>query len=180
MKSKLNSYRTPMLINGILAILFGLFALFVPTDTSLTVVKYFGAILIIGGAFGLVNAIQVMKKNQEYLSALVSSIISILVGLFIVFYTHRSMEIFAIIMGVWAIILGLVQLFIALNLFDAGRNKTLLITNSIISMVFGLILLFNPFGSMVALVFLVGIMALVVGAILVYFSIVIGNIVSSK
>jgi uncharacterized membrane protein HdeD (DUF308 family) len=79
-------------------------------------------------------------------------------------------------MGVWALILGLVQLFIALNLFSPGRNKNLIIFNSIITILFGLILLFNPFGSMVALVFLVGIMALVAGSILVYFSTIIGKI----
>lgn len=180
MKDKLHSYRTPLLINGILAILFGLFALFVPTETSLTVVKYFGVILIIGGAFGLVSAIRMMKQNRDYLSSLVSSVISILVGLFILLYTHRSMEIFAIIMGVWAIILGIVELFIALNLFSAGRNKNIFIFNSILTFLFGLILLFNPFGSMVALIFLVGIMALVAGGILVYLSIVIGKVESSN
>jgi uncharacterized membrane protein HdeD (DUF308 family) len=176
MENKLSHYRTTLLINGILAILFGLFAIFVPANTSLTVVKYFGAILIIGGVFGLVQSIQLMKKNKDYLSPLVSSIISLLIGLFIVIYTHKSLEIFAIIMGVWALILGLVQLFIALNLFSPGRNKNLIIFNSIITILFGLILLFNPFGSMVALVFLVGIMALVAGSILVYFSTIIGKI----
>jgi len=169
-----------MLINGILAILFGLFAIFIPAETSLTVVKYFGVVLIIGGVFGLINAIQLMKKKHEYVSTLLSSIISILLGLFIVIYTHKSLEIFAIIMGVWALVLGFVQLFIALNLFSAGRNKNLIILNSIITLVFGLILLFNPVNSMFALVYLVGIMALIAGSILVYFSTIIGKIKNKK
>jgi len=176
MENKLSHYRTTLLINGILAILFGLFAIFVPDDTSLVIVKYFGVILIIGGTFGLIQAIQLMKKNKDYLSSLVSSIISLLVGLFIVIYTHKSLQIFAIIMGIWALILGLVQLFIALNLFSPGRSKNLILFNSVITILFGLILLFNPFGSMVALVFLVGLMALVAGSILVYFSFVINKV----
>ncbi len=180
MKNKIHHYRTPLLINGILAILFGLFAIFVPTETSLTVVKYFGVVLIIGGVFSLVNAIQLKKKNLEYLSPLLSSIIGILLGLFIVIYTHKSLELFAIIMGIWALILGLLQLFIAINLPGTGNNKNIFIFNSIITLLFGLILLFNPFSSMVALVILVGIMALVAGAILVYFSIVIGKIENLK
>lgn len=180
MNNKSHNYRTPLLINGILAILFGLFAIFVPTETSLTVVKYFGAVLIIGGVFGLINAIQLMKKKYEYVSTLVSSIISILLGLFIVIYTHKSLELFAIIMGIWALILGLVQLFIALKLPLAGNNKNVFIFNSIITLLFGLILLFNPFGSMVALVILVGVMALIAGLILVYFSFVINKIENSN
>jgi len=180
MENKLNHYRTPLLINGILAVLFGLFAIFVPTETSLIIVKYFGAVLIIGGVFALVQAIQLIKNKKDYLSQLVSSIVSILVGLFIVLYTHRSMEIFAIIMGIWAIVLGFVQLFIALRLFESGGNKNLIIVNSIITLIFGLILLFNPFNSVIALVIFVGIMALIAGSILIYFSIIIGNIGSSK
>jgi len=180
MNNNQQHYRTPLLINGILAILFGLFAIFVPTETSLAVVKYFGAVLIIGGLFGMINSIQMIKKKQEYLSALLSSIISMLLGLFIVIYTHKSLELFAIIMGIWALALGFVQLFIALTVFSANRNKNLFIFNSIITLLFGLILLFNPFGSMVALVILVGIMALISGAFLIYFSIIIGNIDSSK
>jgi uncharacterized membrane protein HdeD (DUF308 family) len=173
MNNQLHNYRTPLLINGILAVLFGLFAIFVPTETSLTVVKYFGAILILGGGFGLVNAFQLKKRNHEYISPLINSIIGVLLGLFIVIYTHKSLELFAIIMGIWALILGLLQLFIAFNLPAGSRNKTIFIFNSIITLLFGIILLFNPFSSMVALVILVGIMALVAGGILIYFSIII-------
>lgn len=180
MENKLSHYRTTLLINGILAILFGLFAIFVPDSTSLIVVKYFGIVLIVGGTFGLVQAIQIMKKNKDYLSSLVSSIISILIGLFIVIYTHKSLEIFAIIMGVWALILGFVQLFIALNLFSAGRNKNLIILNSVITLLFGFILLFNPFNSILALLILVGVMALFSGAVLIYLSVIIKNNEPSK
>ncbi len=175
MTNKLKHYRTTLLINGIIAILFGLFAIFVPQETSKTIAMYFGIVLIIGGGFGLVNAIRLMKKNQEYISPLISSIVGFLVGLFIMIYTRRSLEIFAIIMGVWAVVLGFVQLFIALNLIPPGRNRNIIIFNCIITLLFGLILFFNPFNSIVALIFLVGAMALVFGGILIYFSIIIGR-----
>jgi uncharacterized membrane protein HdeD (DUF308 family) len=176
MKNTLSHYRTTLLINGIIAILFGLFAIFVPEETSTTVAMYFGIVLLIGGGFGLVNAINLMKRKHDYLSPLVNSIVGILVGLFIVIYTNRSLEIFAIILGIWAVILGFVQFFIALNLFPSGRNKNIIIFNSIITLVFGLILFFNPFNSVVALIFLVGALALIFGGVLVYFSFIIGSI----
>ncbi len=175
MTNKLKHYRTTLLINGIIAILFGFFAIFVPEETSTTIAMYFGIVLIIGGGFGLVNAIRLMKKKQEYLSPLISSIVSFLVGLFIMIYTQRSLEIFAIILGVWAVVLGFVQLFIALNLIPPGRNKSIIIFNGIITLLFGLILFFNPFNSMVAIIFLVGAMALVFGGILIYLSIILGE-----
>ncbi len=137
---------------------------------------YFGIVLLIGGGFGLVNAINLMKKKHDYLSPLINSIVGILVGLFIVIYTHRSLEVFAIILGIWAVILGFVQLFIAINLFPPGRDKNLILLNSAITLIFGLILFFNPFNSVVALIFLVGALALVFGGILVYFSFIIGSI----
>ncbi len=137
MNNKLHNYRTPLLMNGTFAILFGLFVIFVPTEESLTIVKYFGAVLIIGGVFAIVNAIQMKKKTHEYISSLVSSIISILLGLFIVIYTHKSLEQFAINMGIWAVILGLLHLIIAFSLPGTGPIKNIFIFYSIITLLFG-------------------------------------------
>ncbi len=173
MENKLASYRTLLLINGIIALLFGLFALFVPQNTAKTIAVYFGIVLIVGGAIGLFYSINNMKSQKPYLLNLLSSVVSTLVGVFIVIYTQRSLEIFAIIIGIWAVIIGVMQLIISFNISKSSGHKKVLIINSIITLVFGLILFFNPFESVVAIVFLIGVLAIIFGLALIYLSIVI-------
>jgi uncharacterized membrane protein HdeD (DUF308 family) len=173
MENKLTSYRTLLLINGIIAILFGIFALFVPQSTAKAVAVYFGIVLIIGGLVGLYYSINSMKNEKPYLLNLLSSVVSTLVGIFIVIYTQRSLEIFAVIIGIWAIIIGVLQLIISLSLSKSSTHKKMLIINSIVTLIFGLILFFNPFESVVAIVFLIGVLAIIFGSVLIYLSLVI-------
>jgi uncharacterized membrane protein HdeD (DUF308 family) len=173
MENKLSNYRSLLVINGIIAILFGLFALFVPETTARTVAVYFGIVLIVGGAFGLYHSITSMKNDKPYLINLLSSVVSTLVGVFIVIYTQRSLEIFTIIVGIWAVIMGVLQLVIALNLPKSSGYKKLLTINSILTLVFGLVLFFNPFSGFIAILYLVGVLAILFGSVLIYLSIVI-------
>ncbi|MBE0638987.1 MAG: DUF308 domain-containing protein [Bacteroidales bacterium] len=172
MESNLSNYRSLLVINGIIAILFGIFALFVPQATAKTIVVYFGIILIVGGAAGLYLSIHQMKKNKPYIVNLLSSLLSVLVGIFIAVYTRRSLEIFAIIIGIWAVIVGLFQLIISFNLSKTNVQRKVLMLNSIITLIFGLILFFNPFESVVAILFVVGALAVVFGAVLIYLSMI--------
>jgi uncharacterized membrane protein HdeD (DUF308 family) len=169
MDEKIKHYRTTLLTNGIIAIVFGSLALFLPKDTLKTITIYFGILLGLGGVFGIVNAIQHFKNQQPYLSSLIISIVSIGVGGVMIFNTQRSLEIFGIVVGIWAVVIGIVQLFIALSLLEPGRYKTVLLSNSAITILFGALLFSNPFSSMMALVWLVGVLAIAFGGILLFF-----------
>lgn len=172
MENHLSNYRSLLVINGIIAILFGVFALFVPQTTAKSIVIYFGIVLIVGGAVGLYLSITSMKQNKPYIVNLLVSLLSMLFGIFIVLYTRRSLELFAIIIGIWAVIVGLLQLIISFNLSKTNVQRKVLMFNSIITLVFGLILFFNPFESIVAIIFVVGALAVIFGLVLIYLSIV--------
>lgn len=173
MENNLSNYRSLLATNGIIAILFGIFALFVPQATAKTIVVYFGLILVVGGAIGLYVSINNMKQNKPYIVNLLSSLLSVLIGIFIVIYTRRSLEIFAAIIGIWAVIIGITQLIISFNLSKTSSQRKVLMVNSIITLIFGLILFFNPFESVVIIIFIVGVLALIFGAVLIYLATVI-------
>lgn len=175
MDEKIKHYRTTLLINGLIAIVFGGLALMLPKETLKTITIYFGILLALGGIVGIVNAVRNFNNQQPYLSSLIISIVSIGVGGVMVFNTQRSLEIFGIVVGIWALVIGLVQLFIALSLLEPGRYKSVLLTNSAITILFGALLFINPFGSMMAVVWLVGVLAVVFGGILVFFGLSIKN-----
>jgi len=173
MNNRLKHYRTTLLVNGVIAIVFGSLALFLPQETLKTITIYFGVLLALGGVLGIILATQDFKKHQPYLSSVVVSVVSIGVGTVMVFNTRLSLEIFGIVAGIWAVVIGIVQLFIALSLMEAGKYKTILLSNSAITILFGALLFTNPFGSILFMVWLIGALAIIFGGILLFFAIAI-------
>ncbi len=171
MKSKVRHYSLSLLINGIIALIFGGLAIFLPQATIKTVAIYFGILLLLGGGGGLWIAIRNMHREKPYISSLISSIVSIVIGLIIVFNTRLSLNIFGIIIGIWALVIGAVQLFIALRLMEAGNYKNLMVINGLITLLFGLLLFVSPFGTIIALTRIIGALAVIFGGVLLFFSI---------
>jgi uncharacterized membrane protein HdeD (DUF308 family) len=170
MKSNAFSNWWVLTFNGIIALLFGLMAIFSPIDTLKVIVMYFGIIMLIVGVsmfFGVYNNI---RNRRNYTSDLISSLITFGLGIVLTFFTQRSVEIFVIVIGIWAIILGISQLVIMMNIQSAADKRMLLI-NGIITLGFGILLFFIPFETASIFVILIGILALVIGVILIALSI---------
>jgi uncharacterized membrane protein HdeD (DUF308 family) len=171
MENKLKSYRITLAINGVVALLFGVLALFVPNETILLISIYFGVLLMVSGIIGVIVSIQNMRKERPYISALINSLVSLVIGIFVVFNTQQSLIVFAIIIGIWALVIGAVQLYIALKMIRPGTSQRLMIINSVVTLIFGLLLFFNPFAAVKTFVYIIGVMAFIFGAIMLFFAI---------
>jgi uncharacterized membrane protein HdeD (DUF308 family) len=162
--------------NGVIALLYGVLALFIPEATLLTIITWFGIlILVIGGAM-LIGVINNIRNNYPYANDLIMSAVTIIFGALLAFYTEKSIEIFVIVIGVWAIIIGAVQLWLMSKLETGDRNKNTFLINGIVSVVFGVILLFNPFTTAKALVIITGVMALFIGVMLIIIALKMKNL----
>lgn len=170
MEQKIKQYRMTMLINGIIALLFGALSLSLPVPVIKVIVKYFGILLLLGGIIVSYFSVQNMKKDRPYLSTLVIAVVSVVMGIILFFNTRQSLIIFATIIGIWALVTGAVQLYIALKIIPQGQKRKVMITNSIVTLVFGLLLFLNPFGAFVALAYIAGALAVIIGAVLIFFS----------
>jgi len=155
-------------VNGLIAILFGLLALFVPVSTIVTLTLYFGLVLIIGGAIMFYFSFKYMKAQKNYLLLMAEAILAIILGAIIVFYPQGSLQIFLILVGVWASVIGLLQIIISVQMKKKVANHGLFTINGVITLVFGLLLFFDPMGTIKALFMVIGVMALVAGLLLVY------------
>ncbi len=162
-------------LNGIIAILYGLMAIFVPSNTLITIVMYFGIVVLIIGASLLIGAINSARNELPYVSDLISAIVTIGVGAILTFYTQRSLEIFVIIIGSWAILLGIFQLYIMMKMDSASNSKNTLLVNGLITLIFGVVLFFNPFASATFMVVISGVLAFIIGIILIALSVKLKN-----
>lgn len=158
-------------LNGIIAIIYGLLAIFVPSNTLITMVMYFGIFILIIGLALLIGSINSARSNLSFVPDLLSAVVSLAIGALLTFYTQKSLEIFVIIVGSWAILLGLTQLYIMMKTTKTGSSKTTFLINGLITLAFGVMLFFNPFATATIMVVISGILAFVIGIILIALSV---------
>ena len=163
-------------LNGVIAILYGIIAIFVPDTTILTIVMYFGIVILIIGVAMLWGAINSIRDNLPYITDLLISLITIAIGALLTFYTSKSLTIFVMIIGSWAVLVGIVQLYLATKAELLPGEKNSLLINGIITLIFGIILFFNPFKTATILVIISGILAFIFGIVLIAMSIRLKNI----
>ena len=161
--------------NGIIALLFGLMAIFAPLDTLKVIVMYFGIVMLIIGIAMLFGVYSSMKNKLNYATDLVSALITIALGVVLAFFTEKSLEIFVIVVGIWAIMLGVGQLLI-MSAIESKDDKKFLIFSSLFTIAFGILLFFNPFASASIFVVLIGIMAALIGVVLISFAFKLKNL----
>ncbi|NYT20667.1 MAG: hypothetical protein GKC07_02560 [Methanomicrobiales archaeon] len=148
-----------VLLQGIIALILGIFFLTSPYMTLLVVVTFLGAYWFVSGIFALVS-IGVDKTNAG-LKALVG-ILGIILGILILAYPYYSAFVvpfvFVIMVGVWALIIGGIHMYQA---FTGGGWAIGIL--GFISVIFGLILLIQPYIATLALPFVLGILGIVFG-----------------
>ena len=157
-------------VNGVAAIFFGALAIFIPSTALLTVVKYFGIVILLLAVGILAGTINNIRNHNSYVLDLLGAIVLLILGVLLTFYSKNTVQVFVIITGSWAILLGIGQLIFAFNLDTKLKTKNTLLINAAVSIIFGVILFFNPFKAAEILVVLTGILAIWVGVILIMIS----------
>lgn len=157
-------------VNGIVAILYGILAIFIPGETILTIIIWFGIVVLIVGIAMMIGVINNIRNKLPYGTDLVWTIVTIAIGAVLTLYTQRSIEIFVIIIGAWAVLIGVIQLYLMTKLDPADKGRNTFLINGVLTVIFGIVLFFNPFASAKALLILTGIIAFIIGIVMIIIS----------
>jgi uncharacterized membrane protein HdeD (DUF308 family) len=167
------------LVNGLIAVLFGLLVLFVP-EKIVTLTKYFGILVLLGGLIMFFFSYRNMQAKKSYLLLMSEAILAFLVGAVIAFYPSETLRIFLIMIGIWATIIGLLQIIVSVQMRKKVNNHEMFTINGVITLVFGLLLFYNPLGAIKLLFTIIGLLALIAGILLVYLAFKVKGIVEKK
>ncbi len=167
METDISKRWATLAVNGAIAIIFGVLALFVPGPTLITLVTYFGIVILLLGIAMLAGVILNIRNGLGYGTDLAEAIVLIVVGILLTFYTQQSLKVFVVVIGSWAILIGLLQLFFAFKVSPELNGKNTLLINGGLTLVFGIVLFFNPFQAAVFVLVLTGILSIAIGVILV-------------
>lgn len=157
-------------LNGVIAILFGLLLLFFPKEAIETMVFYFGLVVLLSGLVMLLMGIKQIRADKKAGMLLFESVLTIAIGAIIMFFPQHSLEFFLIVIGVWAIILGVVQLILVVNAKGNLAGKNLFLFNGLITLAVGILLFFKPYALATFVVTILGVFSLLFGSILIYFA----------
>ncbi|MDD4107677.1 MAG: DUF308 domain-containing protein [Prolixibacteraceae bacterium] len=150
-------------LNGVLAIIFGLVALFFPGLTLGVLGVYFAISIIIGCVTLIVGFFKAKPASGFRYSLLIEGVIGILIGLIILARPSVVATVFVAIIGIWAIIIGLVLLYDYVRLRLPVMYNTFVLLISIVSLVMGIVIIINPFRSARLLIVIIGIYAIIYG-----------------
>lgn len=157
-----------VLIRGILAVAFGVIALLNPQTAFFAVVIVFGAYAIVDGVMEIAHGVATRKTSRSWGWLIFAGVISVLAGALALILPGLAGVVGALV-ALWTIIaynlVHGVMMIAAATKSERGRGWG--IGAGVISVVFAVVLavlvLINPFGAVEALIFAVGIYAIVFG-----------------
>ena len=154
-----------MVLRGIVAVLFGLAALFWPGLTLFVLLVCFGVYALVDGLLAIVAGIRASGGRRWLLLA--EGTLGLLAGLVVLFWPGTTALVLVYVISAWAIFTGLLKVLMAISFRREIENGWLMILGGLLSVLFGIILGAMPGAGLVTLVWLVGIYALILGASLV-------------
>jgi uncharacterized membrane protein HdeD (DUF308 family) len=157
-------------LRGTLAILFGLVALFWPGITITALVLLFAAFLVVGGVLLAIAAFKDRLDDTNAWLMLVEGAVGIIVGILAFIWPGITFLLLLYLIAAWAIITGIFEMIAAFQLRKAIENEWLLVIAGVASFLFGVLLAIWPLAGAVAIVWIIGIYALVFGVLLLALS----------
>jgi uncharacterized membrane protein HdeD (DUF308 family) len=158
------------LIRGIAGVLFGI-AVFLSPGVALTVIIAFvAAYFLVDGFFTTIYAIQ-HRAQPRWWVTLLEGIIGIVAGIgALILGPLETGIILLYVIAFWAILTGVTEIILAIQMRKEIENEWWMILSGILSVVFGVLLIFNPILGGLTLLWLVASYAIVFGIFMIIFA----------
>jgi uncharacterized membrane protein HdeD (DUF308 family) len=150
-------------LRGLVAIIFGVTAIFLPGLTIAVLVLLFGAFAFVEGLFAVIGALR--GRHRDWGWHLVDGLIGIAIGIVTAFWPGLTALGLLYAIAAWAILTGLVRIAIAIRLRDLPGHPWFLGILGFVSVAVGIALLVAPVAGALAIVWLIGLNAIIVGAL---------------
>lgn len=156
-----------VLLRGILTTLLGLLILFHPERTIVVLLQVLGVFWLIEGILFVIATIFGHIYEMHWGALFGRGLLSILAGVIIVSHPLISpvvtVSLLAYILGILAIVFGLMELITAVGMREPLSSKWSLMFGGILSCLVGLFLLIHPFVSTAVVMSILGFFIIIVG-----------------
>ncbi len=153
-------------LRGLVAVLFGLLALFLPGITLAALVLVWGAYALVDGVFALIAGWRIRDQDKPLWPLVLVGITGLAAGIVTFLWPGVTALVLLYIIAFWAIVAGVFQIVAAIRFRKEIQNEWLHGLSGLISLLFGLMLVIQPGAGALALVWVIGIYAVFFGILL--------------
>jgi len=152
-------------LRGILGIIFGLICLLTPGIALGAFVIVFAAYMFVDGVFAIISGIRAARSGETWGLLILEGVVDLAAGVIAILWPAITLVALVWIVAIWAIVSGALMLAAAFSLnLDYGRWWLAL--GGIASIIFGILLIIEPFIGAVVLTLWIGAYAVVFGVLL--------------
>ena len=163
MITMLSRYWWVLALRGLMAIVFGILALIWPSLTLLSLIYLFGAYVLVDGIFAIITGIRSYGERERWWVALLEGIVGVIAGILTFLWPNVTGLILLYFIAAWAVVTGILEIIAAIQLRRVITGEWLMILSGLLSIAFGVALVFFPGAGALALTWLIGAYAIVFG-----------------
>ena len=156
-------------MRGLIAVLFGLLVIIWPSLALFTLpllITLLSLYILVDGGVTLVGAMRSSERRRWLL--LIEGLLGVLAGLVTLFRPGLAGLAVLYVVAAWAILSGLSKIASALR--GRAEHEWLVVASGVITVIFGVVLIFLPGAGLLALVWVIGIYAIALGIAFIAYS----------
>lgn len=157
-------------LQGAVSIFFGLAAIFWPELTLVVLLYLSSGFFVVLGVIELINGLVSINKNSTWWLTALVGLFSLGAGVYLIRNPGTSLQVFIIIVGLLLVARGLIDLVRAFTARVTGPQRAIAIVVGIVAIVAGIAIMAQPITGGVAFVWILGLFALVYGALIMTMS----------
>jgi uncharacterized membrane protein HdeD (DUF308 family) len=156
-----------LLIRGIAAVVFGVLAFAWPGATIVALIILFGAYAFVDGVFAIVAAVRAAQAHERWWPFLLEGIVGIAIAAITYFEPHVTAFALYFTIAAWAFLTGIFEIAAAIQLRKQIANELWLILGGVLSLIFGILMIWQPLAGAIAIVWVIGAYAVVFGILMI-------------
>ena len=161
-KDYIKKYECCSIVVSVLMICLSLFLMFKPLESLEVFTVIFAIIILLSGLGYFISYFTISKELRLFSIDLLLGLVTIISGVMLLVYKKDVISVFPVILGIWIIISNLFKLQLSINLSLFLDNNYLgLVLITILMIIFGLLLIINPFASFMTITVTAGILLLI-------------------
>jgi uncharacterized membrane protein HdeD (DUF308 family) len=166
----LSRYWWTTLLRGVVWILFGIVVFMRPGISLITLTLMFGAFALVDGIANIVSAFGGRTTNERWWVLMLAGLAGVGAGL--ITFMNPGITALALLfcIAVWAIVTGFLEVVAAIRLRHEISGEFWLVLAGLVSIAFGISLLARPLTGALAVIWVIGCYAVVLGVVLVVLS----------
>ncbi len=153
-----------VVLRGVVAVVFGIVAIVWPEITVLSLALLWGVYMLLDGVASIVMG---MGSGTDRMYMIVLGALGIASGVIALVWPQITVIVLLVVIAVWAIVAGVMQISAAVRLRKVIRNEWFLAISGVVTLVLGLLLIVQPAEGAIALLVAIATFAIAWGVVLI-------------